>query len=147
MLTAGLLSPIKAVAKLECQRRTQLDRLYQRVIDDLDKLLASKPRDCTLKREQNSCYEHDNGLSFRCIRGGEYSTIRQAKETVGQRRLDLDTAQAAVVQAWGQLDAGAQIIDSQAQVTAAEVALAVCAKKLASGSAPRSTFSMRSRRW
>src|SRR4030081_3664420 len=25
------------------------------------KLLASKPRDCTLKREQNSCYEHDNG--------------------------------------------------------------------------------------
>jgi hypothetical protein len=66
---------------------------------------------------------------------------------VGQRRLDLDTAQAAVVQAWGQLDAGAQIIDSQAQVTAAEVALAVCAKKLASDSAPRSTFSMRSRRW
>jgi hypothetical protein len=27
------------------------------------KLLASKPRDCTLKREQNSCYEHDNGLN------------------------------------------------------------------------------------
>src|ERR1700730_5279618 len=26
-------------------------------------LLASKPRDSTLKREQNSCYEHDNGLS------------------------------------------------------------------------------------
>jgi hypothetical protein len=26
-------------------------------------LLASKPRDCTLKREQNSCYEHDNGLT------------------------------------------------------------------------------------
>src|SRR6202045_460610 len=26
------------------------------------KLLASKPRDSTLKREQNSCYEHDNGL-------------------------------------------------------------------------------------
>src|SRR5580692_10988058 len=24
-------------------------------------LLASKPRDCTLKREQNSCYKHDNG--------------------------------------------------------------------------------------
>src|SRR6202011_513890 len=31
------------------------------------KLLASKPRDCTLKREQNSCYEHDNGL-MACIR-------------------------------------------------------------------------------
>src|ERR1700694_2698638 len=28
------------------------------------KLLASKPRDCTLKREQNSCYEHDNGLTL-----------------------------------------------------------------------------------
>src|SRR5260370_33540430 len=26
-------------------------------------LLASKPRDSTLKREQNSCYEHDNGLN------------------------------------------------------------------------------------
>src|ERR1700730_12557885 len=26
-------------------------------------LLASKPRDSTLKREQNSCYEHDNGLT------------------------------------------------------------------------------------
>src|SRR6266436_4615458 len=26
-------------------------------------LLASKPRDCTLKREQNSCYKHDNGLN------------------------------------------------------------------------------------
>ena len=36
----------------------------------------------------------------------EYSTIRQAKETLGQRRLDIDTArdqvQAAVVQGWGQ---------------------------------------------
>ena len=36
--------------------------------------------------------------------GAEYSTIRQAKETLGQRRLDLDTArdqvQAAVVQGW-----------------------------------------------
>src|SRR6202043_68265 len=28
-------------------------------------LLASKPRDSTLKREQNSCYEHDNGLRGR----------------------------------------------------------------------------------
>jgi hypothetical protein len=40
-LTAGLLSPIKADAKLECQRRTQLDRLYQRVIDDLDTLVQA----------------------------------------------------------------------------------------------------------
>ncbi len=40
-LTAGLLCPIKADAKLECQRRTQLDRLYQRVIDDLDTLVRA----------------------------------------------------------------------------------------------------------
>ena len=35
-LTAGLLSPFKADKRLESQRRSQLDRLYQRVIDDLD---------------------------------------------------------------------------------------------------------------
>src|SRR6185437_7602729 len=35
-LTAGLLSPFKADVRLESQRRSQLDRLYQRVIDDLD---------------------------------------------------------------------------------------------------------------
>jgi hypothetical protein len=39
------------------------------------------------------------------------------------------------------------IIEALGCDPAAEVALAVCAKKLASGSAPRSTFSMRSRRW
>ena len=40
-LTAGLLSPIKADALLEVKRRTQLDRLYQRVIDDLDTLVRA----------------------------------------------------------------------------------------------------------
>jgi outer membrane protein len=60
--------------------------------------------------------------------GSEYAAIRQSKETLGQRRLDLDTArdqvQATVTQAWGQLDAAkAQILATQAQVTAAEVAL------------------------
>lgn len=60
--------------------------------------------------------------------GGEYATIRQAKETLGQRRLDLDTArdqvQSNVVQAWGQLEAAkAQIEATQAQVAAAEIAL------------------------
>jgi hypothetical protein len=39
--TAGLLSHIKADAKLECQRRTQLDRLYKRLIDDLDTLVRT----------------------------------------------------------------------------------------------------------
>jgi outer membrane protein len=60
--------------------------------------------------------------------GSEYAAIRQAKETLGQRRLDLDTArdqvQATVTQAWGQLEAAkAQIDATQSQVTAAEVAL------------------------
>jgi outer membrane protein len=60
--------------------------------------------------------------------GGEYALIRQSKETLGQRRMDLDTqrdiAQQLVVQSWGQLEAAkAQIVATQAQVTAAETAL------------------------
>jgi len=60
--------------------------------------------------------------------GGEYSTIRQSKETVGQQRLNLDInrdqARATVVQSWGQLDAAkAQIEATTAQVNASEIAL------------------------
>jgi outer membrane protein len=60
--------------------------------------------------------------------GAEYSLIRQAKETLGQRRLDLDTARdqvrQSVVQAWGQLEAAKANIDAtQAQVQASEIAL------------------------
>lgn len=60
--------------------------------------------------------------------GAEYSLIRQTKETLGQRRIDLDTnrdaARATVVQSWGQLLAArAQIESTQAQVAAAEIAL------------------------
>jgi len=60
--------------------------------------------------------------------GAEYSLIRQSKETLGQKRLDLETArdqiQANVVQSWGQLEAAkAQIESTQSQVSAAEVAL------------------------
>jgi outer membrane protein len=60
--------------------------------------------------------------------GAEYSQIRQSKETVGQRRLELagnrDQARSNVVQAWGQLEAAkAQIQATQAQVAAAEIAL------------------------
>jgi hypothetical protein len=40
-LTAGLLSPIKADAKLEAGKRSQLDRLYQRVLDDLNALVRA----------------------------------------------------------------------------------------------------------
>ena len=60
--------------------------------------------------------------------GGEYSLIRQAKETLGQQRITLDTqrdqVQSTVVQSWGQLEAAkAQIQATQAQVNAAEIAL------------------------
>jgi outer membrane protein len=60
--------------------------------------------------------------------GSEYSLIRQAKETLGQRRIDLDTnrdqVQQTVVQSWGQLEAAkAQIVATEAQVAAAEIAL------------------------
>jgi outer membrane protein len=60
--------------------------------------------------------------------GAEYSAIRQAKETLGQRRIDLDTAREqtrqTVVQSWGQLEAAkANIEATQAQVQAAEIAL------------------------
>ena len=60
--------------------------------------------------------------------GAEYSAIRQAKETLGQKRLDLDTARDQVrqnvVQSWGQLDAAkANIEATQAQVQASEIAL------------------------
>jgi outer membrane protein len=68
-------------------------------------------------------------LSIPVYQGGtEYATIRQAKETLSQRRIDLDTArdqsQQTLVQAWGQLDAAkSQITESEAQVKAAEAAL------------------------
>jgi outer membrane protein len=60
--------------------------------------------------------------------GAEYSAIRQAKETLGQRRIELDTSreqvQQQVVQSWGLLEASkAQIQATQAQVQAAEIAL------------------------
>ena len=38
-LTVGLLQPFLADTKLQQQKRSQLDRLYQRVVDDLDKLM------------------------------------------------------------------------------------------------------------
>ena len=60
--------------------------------------------------------------------GGEYSLIRQSKESLAQQRLVLeqtrDQTRAAVVTAWGQLVAGkAQVSSAQAQVTASEIAL------------------------
>jgi len=40
-LTAGLLSPVSADARTPGQSRSQLDRLYHRVIDDLDALVQA----------------------------------------------------------------------------------------------------------
>ena len=60
--------------------------------------------------------------------GSEYAVIRQAKETLSQRRIDLDTARdqvrQTVVQSWGQLEAAKANIDAtQANVQASEIAL------------------------
>jgi outer membrane protein len=60
--------------------------------------------------------------------GAEYSLIRQAKETLGQKRIDLDVARDQVrqniVQSWGALEAAkANIEATQAQVQASEIAL------------------------
>ena len=38
-LAAGLLQPYRADSKLQHHKRTQLDRLYQKIVDDLDALL------------------------------------------------------------------------------------------------------------
>ena len=68
-------------------------------------------------------------LSIPIYQGGaEYSAIRQAKETLGQRRLEFDTSRdqvrQVVVQSWGQLEAGKATIEStSAQVQAAEIAV------------------------
>jgi hypothetical protein len=40
-LTASLLQPFRADSKLQQHRRPQLDRLYQRVVDDLNKLMVA----------------------------------------------------------------------------------------------------------
>ncbi|HEY8567456.1 MAG TPA: TolC family outer membrane protein [Beijerinckiaceae bacterium] len=68
-------------------------------------------------------------LTVPIYEGGEvYARARQAKEIAGQRRIDVETARDAVratlIQSWGQLEAAkAQIIATQAQVQAAEIAL------------------------
>ncbi|MFE1602027.1 TolC family outer membrane protein [Methylobacterium sp. ID0610] len=60
--------------------------------------------------------------------GAEYAAIRQAKEQVGQTRIQVETfrdqVRASIVTAWGGLEAAkARVIAQQAQVQANEVAL------------------------
>ncbi len=47
-------------------------------------LSALKPRDSTLKREQNSRYEHDNGLKSFCISGITAPSPEQKPEALSQ---------------------------------------------------------------
>ena len=60
--------------------------------------------------------------------GSEWSAVRQAKELVGQRRAELDSARRAaaeqVIRAWRQLDAArSRVLSFEAQVRANGVAL------------------------
>ncbi len=69
-------------------------------------------------------------LTVPIYEGGQvYSRVRQAKETLGERRIQVDqqrdVVRQAVVASWSSLiSAKAQIIASQAQVAASEIALA-----------------------
>src|SRR5262249_22294082 len=77
--------------------------------------------------------------------GGEYSLIRQSKESLAQQRLTLDLTRnqvrQAVVQVWGQLEAGkAQVVAAQSQVTSSEVALNGVREEARWVSARRSTW-------
>lgn len=92
----------------------------------------------TVQQRYDTTYAGDNRTSASIVgtltipiyEGGQiYSRTRQAKETAGQRRIEVDTqrdtVRAAVVSAWGGLEAAkAQIVAAQAQVQAAETALA-----------------------
>jgi outer membrane protein len=69
-------------------------------------------------------------LSVPLYEGGQvYSRVREAKQTLGERRIQVDqqrdVVRQAVVASWsGLISAKAQILASQAQVAAAEIALA-----------------------
>jgi outer membrane protein len=90
---------------------------------------VQKNYDLALTTPENFTASVGGQLSVPLYQGGtEYSQIRQAKETLGQRRHDLDVARdqarLGVVQAWAQLDAAkGTIIATQSQVKSAEAAL------------------------
>jgi outer membrane protein len=90
---------------------------------------VQKSYDTTLNALESFSASVSGQLSIPLYQGGaEFATIRQAKETYGQKQLDLnvarDLARTTVSQAWAQLEAAKRSIDStRAQVKAAEVAL------------------------
>lgn len=65
-LTAWLLQPFSPDNKLQQQRLSQLDKLYQRVVHALDDLVhaVGLKAACTHKREQTSRHNAHNGLTF-----------------------------------------------------------------------------------
>jgi outer membrane protein len=90
---------------------------------------VQKNHDVALTTPQTFAASVGTQLSVPIYQGGaEYSQIRQAKETLGQRRHDLDLARdqarLAVAQAWALLDASkGTIMSTQGQVKSAESAL------------------------
>ncbi len=91
----------------------------------------------TVQQRFDSTFPGDRSLNAQIVgrisvplyEGGlTYSQIRQAKELAGQRRIEVedvrDQIRSAIVTSWGRLEASkAQVIASQAQVQANEVAL------------------------
>jgi outer membrane protein len=90
---------------------------------------VQKNYDTTLNALETFSASVATQLSVPIYQGGaEFSAIRQAKETEGQRRLDLDAARdqarVGVIQAWALLEASKKSISTATgQVTSAESAL------------------------
>ena len=122
----SVLAAMYGVDIAELQVKVNEGNLYPNLGIQASVQKAWDPAAITLKQTQASVI---GTLTVPLYQGGaEYSSIRQAKETVGQQRLTLDVnrdqARESVVQYWGSLDAAkAQIEATTAQVNAAEIAL------------------------
>jgi len=122
----SVLAAMYGVDIAELQVKVNEGNLYPNLGIQASVQKAWDPAAITLKQTQASVI---GTLTVPLYQGGaEYSSIRQAKETVGQQRLTLDVnrdqARESVVQYWGALDAAkAQIEATTAQVNAAEIAL------------------------
>jgi outer membrane protein len=90
---------------------------------------VSRARDPSLSVDQTTAASVFGRLTVPLYQGGgEFSRIRESKETLGQRRLEADVARdqvrAAVIQSFGLLAASRfQVEAAQAQVNAAQIAL------------------------
>ncbi|MEX0752674.1 MAG: TolC family outer membrane protein [Xanthobacteraceae bacterium] len=90
---------------------------------------AEKTWNSSLTQKEQTVYSAIAALTMPIYQGGgEYSLIRQSKESLAQQRLVLeqvrDQARQSIVEAWGQVQATkAQIESAQAQVRSSEIAL------------------------